>query len=146
MNETEAQRLAHAINNLRPSWPISSLTSFIKRNMSSRNYRDASVALVFVALDADAAGNYVTQTPKRVLENGPWWKAAELSGTTQLGTRRPPKRDQECRKHPGQYAEHCAPCATDRLAYDFAESPEPVTTDKSGPDLVRDELRKAATK
>lgn len=114
MNDAEVKRLAHAINELRPSWPISSLATFISRSLSSRNYRDAAVALVYVALDADGAGNYVTETPRRVLEAGPWWKAAEINGTN-VG-RRPPKRHEECRTHPGQYADHCGGCNADRLA------------------------------
>lgn len=133
MNQTETQRLAHAINELRPTWPISSLASFISRNLASRNYRDAAVALVFVALDADAAGNYVSQTPKRVLERGPWWKAAEVSGTAHLGIRKPPKRSEECETHPGQYADNCAPCQTDKLAYDADPKEKPVSNRPGDP-------------
>lgn len=150
MNQAEVQRLAHAINDLRPSWPISSLTTFIGRNLANRNYRDVAVALVFVALDADMAGNYKTQTPKRVLENGPWWKAAEVSGIGHLGARKPPKRSEECRTHPGQYADNCAPCQTDRLAYDFNNAQEatmtrPAADPHAAAEAIREQIRGRAS-
>lgn len=69
MNETETHRLAAAINSLRPDWPSPSLLTFIRRELGKRAYRDAAVALTWVAVD-DA-----TKTPARVLESGPWWGA-----------------------------------------------------------------------
>jgi hypothetical protein len=52
VNGNEIQRLAHSINAHRPDWMISSLTTFIGRHMGQWSYRDASVALTFVATDA----------------------------------------------------------------------------------------------
>ncbi len=73
MNTTEVARLAAAINLLRPDWPTPSLHTFIARELASRPYRDAAVALTYVAADPDS------QTPRRVLEAGPWWKVGEAS-------------------------------------------------------------------
>lgn len=68
MNRTEVERIAKAINGLRPDWPWNSLCTFIETHLSDRAYRDAAVALAYVACEAE------TRTPKRVLESGPWWK------------------------------------------------------------------------
>jgi hypothetical protein len=35
--------------------------------------------------------------------------------------RQPPRRDQECRAHPGEWADACRPCATERRAIDADE-------------------------
>lgn len=69
MTPVEAERLAYAVNALRPDWPRTSLQTLLASKLGNRAYRDAAVALVFVALDP------ATSTPARVLENGPWWGA-----------------------------------------------------------------------
>lgn len=112
MTPNEQSRLAHALNDLRPDWPIASLSTFIGRHMTNRTYRDAAVMLVWVACDLDKDGQPATETPKRVLENGPWALAAAAGGTNTLRAH-PPRRDQECRIHVGQWADNCAGCKLD---------------------------------
>lgn len=136
MNDIEVRRLAHAINELRPSWPIASLTTFISRNMSNRPFRDAAMALTWVALDCDGAGNYVTDTPKRVLEAGPWWKAAEMNGTANA-TPTPPKRTEDCPSHPGGFKGNCRGCRADQLAGDKSPQPAPKADSSTGAALCR---------
>lgn len=79
MNTNEIARLAAAVNNLRPGWPTVSLQTFIADNLAQRTYRDAAVALAYVACDPDS------RTPKRVLEAGPWWQTGEVR--MDVGTR-----------------------------------------------------------
>lgn len=67
MNRTEVERIAKAINGLRPDWPWNALVTFIEAHLTERAYRDVAVALTVVACDPE------TRTPKRVLEPGPWW-------------------------------------------------------------------------
>lgn len=117
MMPNEIQRLAHATNDLRPDWPISSLRTFIENNLSKRAYRDAAVALVWVAVDVKPDGSPASATPKRVLEAGPWWQAASAHDGKVRGNY-PPKRDEQCSRHPGQFATNCGGCATDKLADD----------------------------
>lgn len=79
MNENEISRIAAAISDLRPDWPAASIRSLLKRpELKNKPRRDVAVALVWVACEAD------TKTPARVIEAGPWWKAAnaESAGTT----------------------------------------------------------------
>lgn len=97
MNPNEAARLAHAINDLRPDWPISSLRTFIERNLANRAYRDAAVALTWVATDRKPDGTPASDTPKRVLEAGPWWRAAGIEDQA-LNRPRAPRRDEQCRR------------------------------------------------
>ena len=98
MNQTEAHRLAAAVNQLRPEWPLASLSAFIHKNLITRAYRDAVVALTWVACDAESL------TPARVLENGPWWKATQAQeGTVSTITHR-------CPDHPDERLWDCAKC------------------------------------
>lgn len=76
IEQTEAARLASAINALRPEWPTQSLLTFIRDKLSHRAYRDAAVALTWAACDP------TTLTPARVLEAGPWWNATTAQGAT----------------------------------------------------------------
>lgn len=117
MNGNEAQRLAHAINAHRPDWMISSLTTFIGRHMTNWAYRDAAVALTFIACDTKPDGTPASATPKRVLEQGPWRVAAAAGGDTSVRTHAP-KRHEECPTHAGQWAHNCGGCRTDALVAD----------------------------
>ena len=76
MNRTEVERLAGMANKLRPDWPWNALVTFIEAHLSERAYRDAAVALAFVACEPE------TRTPKRVLESGPWWHIGPASTRT----------------------------------------------------------------
>ena len=89
MNDHEAERIADAMNRLRPDWPVKSLRTLLARpELASRARRDIAVALAWVACEPD------THTPARVLENGPWWKAAGVTGEL---TRRHPTPQTACR-------------------------------------------------
>ena len=110
MNENEISRIAAAISDLRPDWPAASIRTLLKSpELKSKPRRDVAVALTWVACEVD------TKTPKRVLESGPWWRAAavENPGTT---IARPPKADEVCPSHPASHRDNCAGCAADRLA------------------------------
>ena len=71
MNIHEAERIANAINVLRPDWPVASLRTLLGRpELTRRPRRDVLVALAWVAAEPES------QKPYRVLESGPWWAAA----------------------------------------------------------------------
>lgn len=79
MNEVEISRIAAAISDLRPDWPAASIRSLLNRpELKNKPRRDVAVALTWVACEAD------TKTPARVIEAGPWWRAAasETGGGT----------------------------------------------------------------
>lgn len=65
LTRTSAERIAQAINALRPSWPVPSLMTFLGKcqNMPER---DVALQLVYVALDP------ASKTPARIHEDGPW--------------------------------------------------------------------------
>lgn len=99
LSQVEAHRLAGAINQLRPEWPLASLSTFIHKNLAARAYRDAAVALTWVACDPQ------TLTPARVLEAGPWWKATQAQDATVSAI------SHSCPEHPSERAWDCRPCA-----------------------------------
>lgn len=72
MNDLEITRVAAAIHELRPDWPASSLRTLIAKHMANKPRRDVTVALAWVACESG------TSTPGRVLEAGPWWRAAGI--------------------------------------------------------------------
>lgn len=111
MNDYEIEKIAAAINILRPDWPTRSLITLLKRpQLAGRPRRDVLVALAWVASEPNTAN------PGRVLEAGPWWKAA-AAGEPQTSSRYPAKAGSpdECRLHPGEWAVSCRACAADRL-------------------------------
>ncbi len=115
MNEAEIERIAAAINVARPDWPLPSLITLLKRpELAHRPRRDVFVALAWVASET------ATQTPARVIEAGPWWKAAAADSSQAL-TRYPPKRGEDCPRHPGEWPESCRGCASERLVPDRDE-------------------------
>ena len=99
IEQTEAARLAAAINALRPEWPAQSLLTFIGKHLQHRAYRDAAVALTWVACDT------ATLTPARVLEAGPWWNATTAQAATLSA------HTHRCPEHPAERAWDCQPCA-----------------------------------
>lgn len=112
MNEYETERIAQAINVLRPDWPVRSLITLMgKEQLKHRPRRDVLVALCWVASESNS------HTPARVLEAGPWWKATQADGDTGGGHKHPMRAGDpdECREHRGQHRDHCSGCAADRL-------------------------------
>lgn len=76
MNEHAIQRIAAAMNQARPDWPLQQLKTLLgDARMVDRPRRDVFVALAWVASEPS------TSNPYRVLEAGPWWKAAGIEGS-----------------------------------------------------------------
>lgn len=71
IRRTEAERLAASIHHIRPDWPIPQLMTLIGECVSWP-LRDLGVALAYVALDQDMLGEWVSRSPYRVKEHGPW--------------------------------------------------------------------------
>ena len=120
MNEYEAERIAQAINVLRPDWPVRSLITLMGREqLRHRPRRDVLVAFAWVAAETN------TSNPGRVLEAGPWWKAVAVNGST--GGHPHPLRvndPDECRIHAGQHRDHCSGCQADSLVGDSTPTPQ----------------------
>jgi len=101
MNEHEIDRIAAAVNVLRPDWPTSSLRTLLGRvELKHRPRRDIAVALTWVACDSD------TKTPARVIENGPWWRAATAGMSEEARAPQPPKVHEACRLC-GKHLDRC---------------------------------------
>ena len=98
ISRDETERLAAMANALRPDWPLKSLTTFIVNELTRRTYREVAIALAWIATDP------ATDTPKRMLEAGPWWNASRAQAATVsvVVTR--------CGEHPDHPAARCPAC------------------------------------
>ena len=121
LSQVEAHRLAAAINQLRPDWPLASLSTWIRSNLAERAYRDAAIALTWVACEPE------TVSPGRVLEAGPWWKATQAQAPTLAAV------THMCPTHPAEKAWNCGLCSEDSDGVNHA----------AGAATVREALRSA---
>ena len=94
MNDHEKDRIAAAFNQLRPDWPTKSIRTLLDRDtLAGRPRRDVVVALGWIACETNTA------TPARVLESGPWWRAAATEGTSaHFAPLKPEQRCKTCGK------------------------------------------------
>lgn len=76
MTRTDVERIAAAINQLRPDWPVRQIATIVERKHTARSVMDVTLALTYVALDRIADGQLASRTPARVDEAGPWWEIA----------------------------------------------------------------------
>lgn len=116
------------VNSLRPDWPIKSLVTFLETRLHMRAYRDAAVALAWIASDAS------TTTPARVLEAGPWWP-----GSIDGGTYRPPRNDEACQLHGGGYKHSCPGCAADAKTGEVTRRDERTSRGSEHAQAIRNE-------
>lgn len=88
MNPTEIDRLADGFHHIRPDWPTQQLKTLLKSPaLVDRPRRDVLVALAWVAAESG------TSSPYRVLEAGPWWRAAGVDGQVTSNRDNPDARE-----------------------------------------------------
>lgn len=113
----EIDRIAAAMNALRPDWPVRSLVTFLSRHHAARPYRDLAIAAVAVATDTR------TTSPNLLNEHGGWWTAAQaVTGTNGGGAVLRPT-DPRCGEHPWSSRTNCAACRSEALEAEPAETP-----------------------
>lgn len=107
--DLELDRVAAAVNALRPDWPVASLRTYLRSRHASRAYADLAAALVAVAVDP------ASTTPARVEQPGPWWQATRAVGPT---TYRPGPDGAPCPRdgHEHEPAATCRACRAELLA------------------------------
>ena len=144
ITRTEAERLALAIHTLRGDWPTASILTLIRTDLTHWPLRDLGVALVHVALDQHPNGDWVSATPARVKENGPWRAdngetAAARARDQRAVTER--KTDATVR---GQAIHNCRLCDTDGRLPSGAlclHDPDAEARARRGAALVRQALQ-----
>lgn len=72
ITRAEGEQLAQAIHALRHDWPTAQLLTLIGE-LQAYSYRDLACALTWIALDRDFENKWVSKTPYRIKEDGPWW-------------------------------------------------------------------------
>lgn len=113
-DKTELDRLASAMNALRPEWPTRSLRTYLDRHVD-RAYADLVIAAAWICADPKTA------TPARLGEHGPWWVAAGLStakGTPTVGPGSEPRCETAGHEH--ELARACRCCRAETLAGEVA--------------------------
>lgn len=108
---TQIERIATAVNALRPEWPVRSLVTYLARSHADRPFADLAIAAVAVAVDERSV------TPARVGEHGPWWVAAytaSKAATPTVGPGCEPRCPKDGHEH--ELARNCRCCASERLA------------------------------
>ena len=120
MNHEAIQRIAGAVNVLRPEWPVASLITVLSDpELARRSATQVMVAMSVVACDRES------RTPARVKEAGPWWKGAFAATGEEPPTPTPdPIRSRPCPEHPDQRmtrCEHCRPATPAKRPPNYAE-------------------------
>lgn len=118
----EIQRIAAAMNALRPDWPVRSLVTFLESHQAGKPYRDLAIAAAAVATDVR------TQTPNLLNEHGAWWSAAQAA-TGNTGPASVPRPDDPRCTVPGhdrELARNCRWCRSEQIAPDPSTVPAPV--------------------
>lgn len=107
----QIQRIAAALNALRPDWRAQSLVTFLTKHHADRPYQDLLIAGVIVALDP------TTQTPQLLNQHGRWWVAAQQVAAATVTPTPGPGRRPRCTVsgHEHEAADNCRSCAADRL-------------------------------
>lgn len=137
----EIQRIAKAMNALRPDWRVDSLVTFLQANHGTRPYRDLATAAAVVATDPG------TKTPELLNRHGAWWSAAQAafaSGATAVTN----YRFERCPipGHTSYPATNCGACRSEALQVDKVPPEiDPDTADiaSRGADKARRALTEA---
>lgn len=122
LTDTEASRIADAVERLRPDWPARSVRAFLVAKLRDRAFADVAVAITVVACDP------ASETPARVLEPGPWWMATRANRPGDATFTPGPGQDEPCRRpgHERERAAHCRWCRAEDVAV-------PVDAPTTGP-------------
>lgn len=107
---TEVQRIAAAMNAVRPTWRADSLVSFLTKHHAARPYGDLLIAGIVVALDPK------TETPALLNRHGRWWTAAQAVFAAEATPTIGPGRERcTIYGHEHYPAHNCPGCRTDEL-------------------------------
>ena len=100
---------------LRPDWTTEGIRNAIRLTLGQPEMPplcDLTYALVRIAIDP------TIETPAILPKPGPHWR--QPSEVDRRPTPRPPRRDESCPDHPGQWRNGCHACAADLLTEETA--------------------------
>lgn len=111
--------IANLMHHLRPEWDTPGCIAVIGK---LRDRSPLDVAMAAIRLCATPGVN----TPGALATvDGPHWRERITAPTVRF----PPKRGDDCPKHPGQWPASCSGCASDRLAGTESPSRSPQALD-----------------
>ena len=106
LSQQQARYLAELVATIRPEWQVAGLMASLAK---CRNERPVNVALALLRMADDAGVRNPGALPN---PDGPHW--SERKGDPM--PHQPARKEHECRAHPGEHADRCRACASDRLA------------------------------
>ena len=111
MDDRELTRLADIAAAARPDWNHRSIRAFLAKNFATRAYADVAVAIVILAVQPE------NQTPRLLLDHGPWWQAVGTAFRQQTQTPGP-GAEPACERvgHEHELARNCRACRAEALA------------------------------
>lgn len=116
MTYKQGQALTAFLHELRGDWDKPGIEHALSVARGKGTAPDVAVAAIRAAAQA---GN---RTPAVIGMDGPHWR--EPATEKPKPTNRPPKRDEDCPRHAGQWADSCHGCAADRIAGDETQPAE----------------------
>jgi hypothetical protein len=131
MTKDQAQAIAALVHALRPEWDEPGIFAALSRCHTIDGY-DAAMAALRAAANRDAA------TPGVIPRmDGEHWRE-RIAPRAALY---PPRRDQACKRHPGEWPDTCRGCAGDRLAGDRTTPAAEATNASEWATRIRGTLR-----
>lgn len=124
MTPQQAKALAHLTALLRPDWNEHGIYAALGK---CKDREPFAVALATIR----AARDDGARTPGVIPSDGPHWRELEGVKATPDEAGRPPKKHEECKTHPGRWADNCGGCASDRLTGETTTPPELRRPDRS---------------
>lgn len=109
LDKDQRDSLARLLHAMRPDWNYPGI-------LSALNACDPFDPQDTIRAALAAAGDDNVKTPGVIPKPGSHWDPP-AARQRQTGTRirRPPRREQECKQHPGEWADACRGCAADRI-------------------------------
>lgn len=109
LEPTERDNLTRLVHSIRPDWDQRGILAALSK-CQSFDKQDTIRAALAAAADPDV------RTPGVIPKAGSHWDPPGRTQSTSTRIRRPPKREQECEQHPGEWQDSCRCCAADRIS------------------------------
>lgn len=131
-NQQAIERIAAAVNALRPEWPVASLVTMLTEKHQHRDARTLALAATWVATDRD------TQTPGLLNTAAPWRAVSTLSDAEKHPSDEYRARWVERQRKRLEGAKHCGRCDQEGML------PSGGFCDHRSPEAIRAEREAAA--
>lgn len=124
MEKRQGEAIAALMSALRADWDYPGCFAAVGA-VKDRNPHDVAMAAVRLCATTEA------KTPAVLKIDGPHWREKVAPSLALF----PPRKDEACPKHPGEWPGTCRGCASDRIAGELGQRP-PRPPNPPPPDLL----------